>query len=82
MWTIPKGEEFTALKDRKKVKVTADEDLIVLYKGKLLELEKEASRKAVRRAKFSKRNIALVSSLGSLLALLSGLKVYFKRRKR
>lgn len=46
VWTIPQGQEFTANLDGKQGKYVADEDLIIMYKGKLLELQEEANERS------------------------------------
>lgn len=49
MWTIPQGTKFYATQKPKYENVTeftADDDLAIVYKGKLLELEKEANKQA------------------------------------
>jgi hypothetical protein len=40
---IPKGEKFNAVYKNKKQKWIAEDDLIVMYKGKLLELQQKAN---------------------------------------
>ena len=51
----------------------ADEDLAVIYKGSLLELEQEANSRAIKSARAAKTKGAVFGSLGSILAIISGL---------
>jgi hypothetical protein len=76
MWTIPAGQKFTAIQKPAYPKptefVVADDDLAVLYKGNLLEVEKEANRRAVKQARTAKTQGAVLGIIGSILALIAG----------
>jgi hypothetical protein len=75
-WTIEKGQEFTAIQKPKfktPTKFIADEDLAVLYKGNLLELEQEANRRAINAARAGKKTGALLGGLGTILTAIAGI---------
>ena len=78
MWTIPAGTKFTAIQAPKystPKEFAADEDLAVLYKGKLLELEVEADSRAFKAADQARTRGLWLGILGSLLALIAGLVI-------
>ena len=77
-WIIPQGNEFSAItkpKDPVK-KVIADDDLVVMYKGELVKLEKEADARVFTSADASKTKGLIFGGLASLLMLFAG--VYIK----
>lgn len=74
-WTIPKGTEFVAMqkpKYPKLTKFTADEDLAIVYKGNLLELEQEADARVIKAARAAKVKGVVFGGLGSILAIVAG----------
>ncbi|MFH1444968.1 MAG: hypothetical protein ABIF08_00635 [Nanoarchaeota archaeon] len=76
---IPRGETFNAIGDDDKLsKHTALDDLVVLYKGKLLELEKEADMKVLN-IKKSGNTKAVASVVGtSIAAIIVG--IFMKKK--
>ena len=81
-WTIPKGVDFNAIQKPNHPELTAfkaDEDLMVLYKGKYLEEEKKWNDKAFKLADSTKKKATIFGVIGSALAFLAGL---FGRRKK
>ena len=84
-WTIPKGVEFKAIQKPTYTELTgfiADEDLAIVYKGTLIELEEEANRRAIKAGRTAKTKGALFGSLGSLLAIVAGLVTKSKLKKK
>uniref|UniRef100_A0A6H1ZAA7 Uncharacterized protein n=1 Tax=viral metagenome TaxID=1070528 RepID=A0A6H1ZAA7_9ZZZZ len=85
---MPKGVEFQALQlpaYKELTKFIADEDLAVLYKGSLLELEEEANRRVFKTARAKKKEGTLLGIIGSISALLAGLagkKIIKKKVKK
>jgi hypothetical protein len=76
MWIIPAGTPFKAVQSAKepaKEFVEATSDLVVLYEGNLQELEQEANRQAITKARAAKKQGALLGGLGSILTILAGL---------
>jgi len=76
-WTIPKGTPFKAIQKPTYPTLTefivTDDDLAVIYKGNLLELEQEANRRAIKAARDARTKGAVMGSIGSLLAIISSL---------
>lgn len=80
-WIIPKDTPFKALGDDKKIQeYSINADLLVIYKGRYLELEKEANIRALKIKKDSKKNTAIFSGLGTLLGAL--IAYFFKKKKK
>lgn len=84
-WTIPKGIAFKAIQKPAYKELTefiAEADLAVLYKGNLLDLEKEANRKAIKMARGARMNGALIGIIGSLVSIIGGAfaKNYFENK--
>lgn len=77
-WIIKKGDPFTAItasSNGKSVKLIAEDDLSVTYKGKLLELEKAADARAFTAADSAKTKGLLIGGGVSLLLLAAGLAI-------
>jgi hypothetical protein len=71
-WIIPRGGNFTALQNNTLSTFKAEEDLLVLYKGKYLEEEKEWDTKALK-VGTEQKNKGLMLGMGALLTLVSGI---------
>ena len=70
-WTIPAGTTFKGMQRpiiKDPVDVIAEEDMAVLYKGKLLELEKAADARAFKAADTAKTQGMVLGIVGALLA--------------
>lgn len=81
-WIIPKGEPFNAIaNDGKLAQRRALDDLVVLYKGKLLELEKEADMRVLKMVKKG-NNKAVLSGVGTLIASVVGAWFAMKKKKK
>jgi len=85
-WTIPAGVTFKAIQKPAYPKLTeftvADQELVIISKGNLLELEQEANNRAIKAARGAKKEGVIWGSIGSLLAFLSALVAKFKLLKR
>lgn len=80
-WIIPKSTSFQALGDEgvlKKYKI--DVDLLVIYKGKYLELEKAADLRVLKAEKKGNSRAVLFSGIGTLLG--AGIAAYFVIKKK
>lgn len=47
-WIIPKGETFNGIYDGKLREYTAEDDLVVMFKGRKLKLEQEANQAVMK----------------------------------
>ena len=75
MWTIPAGTAFKAIQKPTYPKLhefIVTDDLSVIYKGNLLELEQEANTKVVKATASAKTTGAFMGIGGSLVTLLLG----------
>jgi len=82
VWIIPKGAKFQAIQPPRYKKLTdfvADSDLIVLYKGKYMELVKESNDRFLKRIRAERYRAIGIGSLASLLSFLGGL---FSRKRK
>ena len=80
-WTIPKDTKFYAIqtpKYKQLTEFTAEDDLAVLYKGKLIELEKDANDRAFKLAEQAKIKGILWGAIPTILLLLT---IVLKRKK-
>ena len=85
LWIIPQGTSFKAVINDKTplTEYIADDDLVVMYKGNLLELEKEANKRVIGATRSAKKQGALLGIIGSVLSIAAGLigKGILKRKK-
>jgi len=82
VWIVPKGAKFQAIQPPQYKDLTefvADSDLIVLYKGKYMELVRESNDKFLKRIKAERYKAVGIGSLVSLLSFLGGL---FSRKRK
>ena len=80
MWTIPAGATFQATQAPTYKKITtfvAPEDLSVIYKGKLLELEQAADKKVIDTSRAAKQTGIIWGALGTIVTVLGGLITKF-----
>lgn len=83
MWTIPKGTTFKAIQKPQYKELTEfvvpDDDLAVIYKGSLLELEESANRRVASTARSSAIKGGIIGLLGSLFSIIA---VFLKRNPK
>lgn len=82
VWIIPKGAKFQAIQPplyKDLTEFVADSDLIVLYKGKYMELVRESNSRFLKRLKAERYKAVGLGSLASLLSFLAGL---MRRKKK
>jgi hypothetical protein len=77
-WIIHKGDSFKATQDPKEParQFVAGDDLVVMYKGKLEELEKAADSRMFTAADAAKTKGLVFGAIASLLTLFAG--IYLK----
>src|SRR3990167_498692 len=86
-WTIPAGTLFKAIQKPTYPTLTefsVPNDLVVLHKGNLIELEKEANRKAIKGARRARMNGMMWGIMGTFMTALAGAagkKVFDWKRK-
>jgi len=76
MWIVPSGTTFKAVQPPKYnqlTEFTADDDLALVYKGSLVEMEIKANNKAFKAADQARTKGVVLGGVGSLLALLAAL---------
>jgi hypothetical protein len=79
-WIIPKDIPFQALGDDKKLATySINDDLLVIYKGRYLELEKEADLKILKTKKEGNSRATLLTSIGTVLG---GVVTFFMTKKK
>lgn len=74
-WTIPAGVTFKAIQKPAYPQLTEfaiPADLVVMHKGNLLSLEKEANKRAIKGARKARMNGMMWGVLGTFMTALAG----------
>jgi len=75
-YTVPQGQKITVIDPNNQthtIEIAADEPLVCMYRGSLLELEKDANRRVIGVPANNKKN-ALWAGIGaSILAIIAGI---------
>lgn len=80
-WTIPKGATFNAVQTPDIKEITefiAPDDLVVMYKGNLLELQEEANERVFKEVNNAKKKGKILALITGIIGLAGGLIRRFK----
>jgi len=73
MFSIVAGSKLTVIRDNKPTEILAPAQLIAIYKGNLLNQEKEANAKLLKGTRAAKKQGKIWTAIGSLLGVLMAL---------
>jgi len=83
VFILPVGTTFTALKSPERIpqQFIAPEDMVVVYKGSYLDLQKEANKQVFNKVRSKKQKAMVGGGIVSLLAIIAGIFKKLKKKK-